>query len=174
MSNPLQDFFSKIPLFASLTAEELGEFLRAVQPLALTQGELLFKAGEPGDAAYVIQEGEVEVTSRGGRPIATLGPGQVIGELSLLDGAPRSATIRASTPTQLFRIDKQEFDYQRRNLRTPAYKIMRTMAMTLSGRIRETNAQIGELLAPAPHTPPADAAKDGGGFFKKVFGWIGG
>ena len=51
---------------------------------------------------------------------------------------------------------------------------MRTMAQTLSGRIRETNDQIGELLAPAPRTPPADAVKDEGGFFRKVFGWIGG
>ncbi len=172
VSNALQDFFRKIPLFSSLTAQELGEFLRAVKPVALTQGEQLFRAGDPGDAAYVIEAGSVEVSSRGGRVIATLGAGEVIGELALLDGARRSASVRAAEPTRLFRIDKQEFDFQRRNLRTPAYKIMRTLAVSLSGRIRDTNEQIAELLAPAPTSPPEVSASDDVGFFRKVFGWV--
>ncbi|MEZ4468837.1 MAG: cyclic nucleotide-binding domain-containing protein [bacterium] len=77
-----------------------------------------------------------------------LGPGEVIGELALIDGASRSATCRTLEDCTLLRLDKGEFDYLRRN-RPAAYSIIpRVIAATIAGRIRATNEQMAELLAP--------------------------
>jgi len=83
-----------------------------VTPLSLEQfaaGEIVFRAGERGDAAYVIESGSVEVL-RGAEPdlrrINVMGPGSLVGEIALLDGKARTATVRALEPTRLVRIQK--------------------------------------------------------------------
>ncbi len=172
MAHPLQAFFGRIRLFSTLTADELNDVLRAVRPLQLPAGQRLFRQGQAGDAAFVVESGAVEIYTEGPGGevvVATLGPGEVIGELSLLDGSPRSASARAQGDTSLFRLDKQEFDFLRQNLRPAAYKLMRSMAMTLCDRLRETNDHIGDLLAPPPdakaEAPPARAK---GGWLSRV------
>ena len=71
-------------------------------------GEILFKAGDPGDALYIVGRGKVEVLANGSRDsqmpgdaIAVLGAGHAFGEMSLLSGGPRTATIRAVEDTDL-------------------------------------------------------------------------
>lgn len=170
MAHPLQSFFSGIKLFSRLTAGELNDILRAVQPVQLNAGQRLFSQGDPGDAAFVIEAGSIDVfTEVDGEevPVATLSVGEVLGELSLLDGAPRSASARANEETRLFRLDKQEFDFLRRNLRPAAFKLIREMAGTVCDRIRATNVHIAELLAgdvPAPDAPQPE--------HKRARGWL--
>ena len=76
----------------------------------LTPGGLLFAKGDPGDALYVVIEGEVEVcvSTEGGRSVrmAALGPGAVIGEMAVLDGSGRSADCTASRRSRLLRISR--------------------------------------------------------------------
>jgi CRP-like cAMP-binding protein len=70
----------------------------------LEAGEVLFYEGEPGDHAYIIQDGLVEISRRVGVAevfLATCGPGEIIGEMALIDGQPRSATTRALRPTSI-------------------------------------------------------------------------
>lgn len=148
--HPLQQFFGQIPLFARLSGDELNDVLRTIQPHSLRAGQRLFSQGDAGDCAYVLQSGVIEIfTEANGHevPIAKLDAGDVLGELSLLDGAPRNASARASEDTELFRVDKREFDFLRTNLRPAAYKLIREITRSLCERIRETNAHIGELIA---------------------------
>jgi CRP/FNR family transcriptional regulator len=149
MSHPLQAFFGKIRLFSSLDGDELNELLRSIRPVQLKADQILFSEGDPGDAAYVIESGRLEVyLERPDREItlATLEPGAILGEIALLDGLARTASARATEDVSLFRIDKAEFDFLRRNLRPAAFKVIRGISMTVCERLRETNAMIRDVM----------------------------
>lgn len=161
MSQPLTAFFRRIELFRSLDDEELGELLRAITPREVAAGQCIFSEGDASDAAYAIEQGQVEIVTAGEAGevhVADLGPGDVLGELALLDGEPRSATARAKTRVTLFRIDQREFDFLRRNLRPAAYKVIRTISLTLCERLRETNTRLKSMMsdAPGPIPPPVE------------------
>ena len=66
-----------------------------MRTIRFTDGEVVFYAGDPGDRYYVIREGKARVPLPGGRDVRTLGPGEGFGELALLFGTPRTATISA-------------------------------------------------------------------------------
>ncbi len=150
MSNPLQDFFGRIPLFSGLTPDELTELIRAIQPTQLSKGQFLFKEGDPGDAAYVVERGELEVfldRPEGKIQLAVLGANAVIGEITLIDGRKRTASVKAIDDVSLFRLDQQEFSFLRRNLRPVAFKVLRGIAHTVCDRLRETNELISKTLS---------------------------
>lgn len=156
MAHPLHEFFSRVPHFSGLNAQDLEEVIRAIQPMQIKANELLFSEGDPGEAAFIIQTGEVSIfrmVDGDEVELVTLGEGEVIGELALIDGAARSASCRVLADAQLLRLDKAEFDYLRRNMRPAAYVIIRSLATTICARIRNTNEQITELLAPPGPRP---------------------
>ncbi len=176
MSHPLQAFFGKIPLFSSLTGDELTELIRAIQPVKLGTKDVLFKEGDPGDAAYVVETGRLEVyleRPEGRIHLAELGPNSVLGEITLLDGQKRTATATALEATTLFRLDKQEYDFLRRNLRPVAFKIMRPIATTLCDRLRETNQLITDTLNPKGEETIEDAniAEEKPNWLRKLAFW---
>lgn len=159
MSQALTAFFRRVELFRTLDDADLTELLRAIRPMEVAAGELIFREGEAGEAAYAIQTGRVEILvgrNRGEVKVAELSAGDVLGELALLDGSPRSASARALTDVTLFRIDQGEFEFLRRNLRPAAYKIIRSISVALCERLRETNARMRLLMsdAPGPMPPP--------------------
>ncbi|MCB9745392.1 MAG: cyclic nucleotide-binding domain-containing protein [Alphaproteobacteria bacterium] len=80
----------------------------ALHPLELLAGQVLFRSGEEADALYLIEEGLLEVLLTGGRLAETLGPTELLGEISLLQESPRSATVRAATDGILWRLDMDE------------------------------------------------------------------
>jgi CRP/FNR family transcriptional regulator, cyclic AMP receptor protein len=150
MSHPLLHFFSQVPLFAPLSADELTELLRAIQPAQISAGEFLFREGDAGDAAYVVQNGDLEVfLERRDSHIhlVDLGPNTVLGEIALLDGQPRTAHVRAKSDVSLFRIDRTEFDFLRRNLHPAAYKLIRQIATTVCERVRNSNELIHQVVS---------------------------
>jgi CRP-like cAMP-binding protein len=104
-------------LMRHLPAGQIEQILPCIHPRHLGRAEILFKAGDPGDALYIIARGRVEVltdrppgTEAGGGAIAQLGQGNAFGEMSLLSGGPRTATIRALEDTELLKIGKDDFD----------------------------------------------------------------
>ncbi|MCK6573799.1 cyclic nucleotide-binding domain-containing protein [Myxococcota bacterium] len=178
--HPLQAFLSRIPLFATLTSEDLPDILRALRPRSMREGETIFRQDDAGEAAYVVETGAVEIRlgETGELVVARMGPGEVFGELALIDGASRSATAVCVESGTLHRLDKTEFDFLRRNLRPAAYKVLRVLAVTVSERVRETNDHIARALAPdAPVAgAPAAAAAPGDaggvrGFFTRLAFW---
>jgi CRP-like cAMP-binding protein len=102
-------------LMRHLPAEEIEPILNCVGDRKLKAGEILFKAGDPGDALYIVALGKVEVLNGSspdgqGAPLAVLGQGHAFGEMSLLSGGPRTATIRAVEDTGLLVIAKADFE----------------------------------------------------------------
>jgi predicted MFS family arabinose efflux permease len=96
------------PIFAPLpmaTAERLAARLQQVLAPA---GTVIVREGEPGDHFYLIASGEVEVTAAG-RRLATLGPGDSLGEIALLRDVPRTATGTAQADSELYALDREEF-----------------------------------------------------------------
>ncbi|HET6850417.1 MAG TPA: MFS transporter [Gaiellales bacterium] len=97
-----------IPLFAALPAPALETLGRALEPVDVEQGAVLMRQGEPGDRYYAIAEGELDVT-RYGAHVATLGRGEGVGEIALLDEVPRTATVTATMSAKLYALTKEPF-----------------------------------------------------------------
>ena len=85
----------RLPLFGELDHHDLSQLLRWVHEVEFADGDLLFEQGSMPHELYVIEEGSVEV-SRDGRRVATLGPGEVVGEMALLKLERRWATVIAA------------------------------------------------------------------------------
>ena len=100
-------------------------------------GETVFKAGDEGHCMYVIQEGQVEVKV-GNKLIQELGPGEVFGEMALVDESPRSADVYAKTDCRLVPVDEDKF--MAHVHRTPFFALQ--MMRLLSERLRLRMAEI--------------------------------
>ena len=96
------------PLFAGLPAEALEALVEHLTLVPLESGSVLFHEGDPGDALYVIVEGEVAVQAEGPPRVemARLGAGAFIGEVALMTEQPRSATVTATQTSELLKIDR--------------------------------------------------------------------
>jgi CRP-like cAMP-binding protein len=145
------DYFRRIPLFSDLAPEEIVDVLRIARVVRFEPGALRCARGDEGDCAFVIEEGEAAVRALDeiGKEvvIARVGPGEVVGELSLVDGHPRSADVVAVSVVRGYRIDRAELDTLRRAMHPAAFKILRRIAITVSDRLRDVNDAIGKALA---------------------------
>ncbi len=107
---------SRCDLLRHLPPEEIESILSSVRTRKLGAGEILFKAGDPGDALYIVSRGSVDVlpaawgSTSDAQPIAQLGPGNAFGEMALLTGSARTATIRAAEAVELLEIGKEDFE----------------------------------------------------------------
>jgi CRP/FNR family cyclic AMP-dependent transcriptional regulator len=110
---------------------------RHAETLDLSAGETVFKQGDTGMAMYVVAEGEVEILS-GPVVLETARPGSVIGEMALIDHAPRSATAVAKTDCKLVAIDQRRFEFLVQQTPYFALEVMQLMAE----RLRTANRRI--------------------------------
>lgn len=99
---------AKVPLLDGLSAGELATLARLVRERDVTDGEVLTREGDPGEDFFIIRTGSVDVVAAGGH-VRSLGSGEVLGEIALLFGGTRTATVTAAEPTSLFVIDKGDF-----------------------------------------------------------------
>jgi CRP-like cAMP-binding protein len=108
MGQAAQRALAATPLFAGLPHHALAALVENLTIVSLDKGVALFKEGDPGDALYVIVEGEVSVQAEGPPLVemARLGPGAFIGEVALMTDQPRSATVTATVQSELLRIDR--------------------------------------------------------------------
>lgn len=101
-----------LPLFAGLGTESLAALARLIMPERYAASEEIVRQGTPGDKFYFIQRGQVEVLVTDGessRQINMLGEGDYFGEMSLLSSEPHSATIRTTTPAELYSLSQADF-----------------------------------------------------------------
>lgn len=103
-----------IPVFASLSPEQLAKLTTAVKEVAYRPGEKIVCQGDPGDRFFAIRSGQAvvehELPSGLVHEVARLGPGDCFGETALLENAPRTASVRAATPVTVAALAKADFD----------------------------------------------------------------
>jgi len=114
MSNTLEQL-KKIPLFQSLKEEELISLSESLQPVEVAEKNIIICEGEVGDCLYIIRSGKVKVIAELGEHkeeiiLSYLGAGDYFGEMAIITGDPRSATVQAEENTSLWQLDKTDFD----------------------------------------------------------------
>jgi CRP/FNR family transcriptional regulator, cyclic AMP receptor protein len=127
--DPIQ-MLASVPLFEGLSKKELGQIAGAGKRVTHRQGAVLAKQGQSGVGFFLILEGEAGVKV-GNRPARGLGPGDFFGEISLLDGGPRTATVTAET--EVTTLGLTPWDFKRLVESNPAIasKMLKVMAQRL-------------------------------------------
>ncbi|MCB8836727.1 cyclic nucleotide-binding domain-containing protein [Aurantimonas sp. VKM B-3413] len=144
-----------VPLFAGIEPTRLKLIAYTSDTVAYRAGQTLCRQGDPGDAAYVIVEGEAAVsiaTEAGDYELATLKVGDIVGEVAILCDVPRTATVTARTGLSALRIRKEAFLELVRQFPEIATEVMRGLAVRLS-RTNDELARARNL---------ASAGRDGG------------
>jgi CRP/FNR family transcriptional regulator, cyclic AMP receptor protein len=119
-----------VSLFSACSNRELTRIASLADEIEVPEGRVLIRQGEPGREFFVIIEGKAKVLRRG-RRAKTLGPGAGIGELSLLDQGPRSATVTATSDMYLLVLDSRSFSSLIAEVPSVTGKIFRVMAERL-------------------------------------------
>jgi CRP-like cAMP-binding protein len=127
----------RLPLLAGSSDRELAEIARLVDETTVPAGARLTRKGEAAREAFVIVEGWAAVM-HDDEPVAALGPGQFVGEMAMLDGGPRTATVVAKTDMRLLVVGPAAF-----SAFANQPKVARNMATQLAGRLRNSQATAG-------------------------------
>ena len=145
------ELLGRVPLFRGLPESELWSIAALARPRVLARNEMLFREGDPGDRFYIVYSGAVEVLKE--RPLgdherlAVKRTGEAFGEMSLLNDAPRSASVRALEPTELLVVSRDDFNALLGDSAL-AIGLLRSLARSLrSLDIRYTAALGGEAAA---------------------------
>jgi cation transporter-like permease len=138
------ELLASIPAFASLAPDDLQALAERLDEERFAAGDVIVKEGDVDSSSlFLIEDGEVEISHGEGHAhvaLATLGPTQYFGELALIDGAPRSATVVAKSPVHVLVLERADFvDYLHRD----PDAAMRVMA-DLASRLRHTNDLIAQ------------------------------
>jgi CRP-like cAMP-binding protein len=148
-----------VPLFSGMSASELKLLAFTSEVHCFAPGEILMRQGDPADCAYVILEGEADVLARthaGEFVVATLGRNAVPGEIGVLTDAPRTATVRATTPLRALRISPEVFLRLASSRPDRALHVMRQLSAHIANDLRAL-ATLKEELSKA-QTAAAQAA----------------
>jgi CRP-like cAMP-binding protein len=130
------DHLKNVALFSACNKKELQRVARSGTEITLPEGYKLTDQGQMGNQAYVIVDGTVTV-KRNGKKVTQLGPGSMVGELSLLDHGPRTATVTTDGDTTVFVIDQRSFMAVLDDVPSMAHKLLSSLA----GRIRDFDRQ---------------------------------
>jgi CRP/FNR family cyclic AMP-dependent transcriptional regulator len=148
-TDPIIEFLMRTPMFDGLSESDVLDVVHAVQVQRVRAGQVIFDEGDAGDAWFVIQDGEIVVSKalrQGSQELARLGPRSCFGEMAILDGSVRSATVAAASDAVVLRFPRRAFDALLSNENLVAYKIVLHMAKVLAERQRETTARFVALL----------------------------
>jgi CRP-like cAMP-binding protein len=149
----LEALLRSIPLFSGVEPGHVAHLARLLKPVELTSGEVLFREGELGGSMWVLAEGvEVVVQARvdaAGPPVtvATLGAGEVVGEMALVDEGLRSATATVTQPGRAYKVDALEWQALRDAGHPAAYQVLRRICQALCQRLRATTDRIAPAAA---------------------------
>ena len=155
-----EEFLKKIPMFEELPGDDLTRLCQMVDTVELKAGEILFTEGSPGDRVYVLKEGSLEVVKQAGKREVLLAvndvPGQVIGEMALVEQAPRMATVRARYDSILLGIHQNQLDILLNTSPSAGQAILHTVLQRWRNtesmlRQSEKMAQLGTMTAGVAH-----------------------
>jgi CRP/FNR family transcriptional regulator, cyclic AMP receptor protein len=130
------EVLAEVPLFAGVSTRHVRKIAALGSAVSFNAKTRIVSAGDPGDAFYVLLLGRAEVQRGRGRPKIEIGPGAYFGEMALLDGAPRSATVVAKSEAICLLLSRKKFEKVLKDEPAVAYALLRTLA----ARLRELDA----------------------------------
>ncbi|MGV1037248.1 MAG: Crp/Fnr family transcriptional regulator [Candidatus Nanopelagicales bacterium] len=142
----MDDVLARAPMFSALDAEAAAALRSSMDTVNLSKGQILFHEGDRGERLYIITDGKMKLghTSTDGREsmLAVLGPGELLGELSLFDPGPRTATATALTDVSLMALAHVAL----RPWLTGRPEVAEALLGALARRLRRTNEQMADLV----------------------------
>jgi CRP/FNR family cyclic AMP-dependent transcriptional regulator len=130
------EMLKRVPLFAGVKDRDLGRLAKVLSERTFAEGEAITTEGQSGVGFFVIEHGNATVSLKG-EIIRTLGPGDHVGEIALIDEGPRSATVTASTDVRCRGMAAWEF----RSFVQEHPEVAWPLLQTLASRLRETQAR---------------------------------
>jgi CRP/FNR family transcriptional regulator, cyclic AMP receptor protein len=131
---------SKVPLFANCSKRELSRLLTLARTETVDAGHTLFVEGAPSSNLYVIVSGTAAV-KRNGRRIGRAGPGDVVGELGVILGGPRTATVLAETPIEWLVLDQASLRAAIDEVPGLGWHLLQSVAARLDQASKRTSSQ---------------------------------
>jgi CRP-like cAMP-binding protein len=125
------DLIKRVPLFSSASKSELAEIASIADEIDLPEGRTMITEGDTGREFFVLIEGTAEVT-RGGKKVASIGPGDFFGEIALIAKTPRNATITATSPVRTLVITDRAFKQLLEHSPTIAVGVLAALAERLA------------------------------------------
>ncbi len=147
VSPRIAEQLSKLPMLQHLTAAETGELFGITESSTLATGELLFKEGDPANSLVFVVSGDVHITKKN-QTLATVGPGSVLGEMTLLGASTtRSATGTAKSTVEILSIPMPRFQKLINEGNVAALKVVANLARVLGKRLLTMDEKLVEVMA---------------------------
>lgn len=165
MSNTLkekEEFFTSLPLFESLDSSDLEDVLLFAEPFSLEANSLLFRQGQVAEGLYFIGEGKVrlfgDVPGSDVIELGTLGFGDLVGEISLLDRNLRLTSAVTLEKTSGYFLSTLQFEMLRSSIKASALKVMNSIRRKICARIRSSIAELAGAFTPTDTNATLDGA----------------
>ncbi len=156
MAKPLTNQLKNIPLFHDLPDRDLNDLARKVTERSYAAGEALVRKGETGDALFLIVDGAVKIVSENAQGeelvLNQCGPGETIGEMSLLDQSPRSASVVALSATRVLELDRAAFT----EIINQQPELSLLLIRSISSRLRFATTYIEKAIDWSQHVAQGD------------------
>jgi CRP-like cAMP-binding protein len=138
-----REILARMPLFRPLNDREILRVLQVTDVVVFQNGETVITEGDRGEELFIVLEGTVDVM-RGDAKLASLRPGEHVGEMALIRSQPRSATVRSSGHSEMMVIRRTEFFEILRNEHQLAVKLLWQFLGVLADRLASTSRELGE------------------------------
>jgi CRP/FNR family transcriptional regulator, cyclic AMP receptor protein len=148
----ISDFIANIPMFDDLSIQELELLSERMNLVYLDAGDALFREWDMGDFVCFVESGTVEMLKKCGPDkytvIATLGRGRSIGEMSIIDNSPRSATLKALTSVRIVTFSRPSFESLLVTHPGIGVKLLKGLARLLGHNLRKTSSRLSDYMLP--------------------------
>ena len=151
VSEQVINFLMRIPIFDSMTGEELRTISRHMRYIKLEKGETIFKEGDTGHYVCFLTHGSLDVlksTDMGTVALATLHKGRSIGEMAIIDEFPRSATVKTRTKATLIVVYRKDFNLILTSYPKIGIKILKGISRLLSQNLRKASSRLADYMLP--------------------------
>ena len=142
-------FLSTYPIYRDFEPQDIDVLSQICEEEKHGDKDVIFKAGGPGSAMYIIKSGTVKIwieTEKRRKLIALLSDGEFFGEMSLIDNSPRSATVTAEGDTELVKLSLEGFARLKSEFSSTGFKVVGVLLKFMAARIRRTTKKAAELI----------------------------